>query len=542
MEDGINPVKDKLRNLARELLVERSRPKDHWEIAILLETSGQVNADLLSRTHSKDIFDLARKTYEVIEEGDFTFKDEELKQKKKRPSFPIRFAKYYLKGLFFAMPMAVQIFAMLFLQYSLWAWMYFTIPEATAIALGTIASFVVTGGFAQIIGRKGLFYIHQDEDILTMKVSYIFLLMGIITVITVGVIFLLVQLLFGFFPGWMTSYILIYYFLLAFLWLGFAILYMKKRTGLCTIIVAIGILVVHIVMIFGGRISIFKGQLIIWAHIVGLLTAIILAYVSGFLILRRRARKSEELFRAKEMPRFSMLIYSVAPYFFYGFLYFLFICLDRLVSWSCHKEVIPYLITFRVPYELGMDWALLSLILAVGALEYSIEEFSQTIIPKQLRSRAENVSRFNAGYIGFYLRNIILFLIVAILSILFVFFGMLLLAKLNQMWGIFYGIEHFFNPITYFVFFFAAVGYVFLVWGLFNSIFFFALSRPNFVLKSIIPALLVNFVVGFILSRLFGYQWAVLGLTVGSVVFMIISTIYAQRVFDSLDYYYYSAY
>lgn len=541
MEERIDPVKDRFRVLARELFVDRPRPKDRWEVATVLETSGQVNKDLLAETQSRDVFALSEKVYEVIEEGDLTLKDEVLEEKKKRQVFPIRFVRYYTKGLFFAMPMAVQVFAMLLIQYSLWAWMHFSIPEASAIAIGTIGSFVITGGFSQIIGRKGLFYIHQDEDVLTMKVSYLFLLMGFVTVLVAGGVFFLVQLIFGLFPGWMTAYILIYYFILATLWLGFAILYMLKRTGLCTIIVALGILSVHLVMI-SGNLPLFKGRLIVWAHIIGVSVAIILAFASGYLILRRRAKKSEEKFRAKEMPRLSMLLYSVAPYLFYGFFYFLFLCLDRLVSWSCHKEVVPYLITFRVPYELGMCWALLSLVLTIGVLEYSMEEFSQTIIPRQLRFRAKDINGFNTEYTGFYLRNTILFLIVAFLSILFVYFGMFLLARLNQEWGIFYGIEHFFNPITYFVFFFAAVGYVFLAWGLFNSIFFFALSRPAFVLKSIIPALLVNFVVGFLLSRLFGYYWGVLGLTFGALVFMIISSIYAKRVFDQLDYYYYSAY
>ncbi|HAV43131.1 TPA: hypothetical protein DCX15_03855 [bacterium] len=237
-----------------------------------------------------------------------------------------------------------------------------------------------------------------------------------------------------------------------------------------------------------------------------------------------------------------MVIYSVAPYFFYGFFYFFFLCLDRLISWSSPKEVIPYLITFRVPYELGMDWALISLILTIGVLEYSIEEFTQTIIPSQLRLKAKESSKFNTEYIGFYFRNLILFLIVAILSIILVYLGMFFLARLNQSLGIFYGIEHFFNPITYFVFFFAAVGYAFLVWGLFNSVFFFALSRPKFALVSIIAGFVVDFVVGFILSRLFGYYWGVLGLTCGAIVFMVISTLYASKVFNSLDYYYYSAY
>lgn len=542
METQINPIKDKLLNLARELLVDRPMPEGKWEIATLLENFGKVDAHLLSETGTKNLFELSEKVYELVPETNIKFKDVILEEKKKKTFFLIRFFKYYCKGLLFAMPMAIQVFAMLLFQCSLWAWMYFTVAESTAIALGTIGSFIITGGFCQIIGRRGLFYIHQDENILTMKFSYIFLLIGFFVVLLMGGIFLLAQFIFDFFPGWMIQYIMIYYFLLSFLWLCFGILYMLKRTLLCTIIVAIGITIVYLVMIFGVNVPFFKGQLIVWAHIVGISVSIILAFVSGYLILRKMARKSKEEFKAEELPRFSMLVYLLLPYFLYGFLYFFFLCLDRLIAWSCHKEVIPYIITFRVSYELGMDWALCSLILTIGALEYSMEDFSRTVIPEQIRFKAMDIDNFNTRYILFYRRNLIIFLCVAILSILFVYFGMFLLAQLNQRWGILYGIEHFFNPITYFVFFFAAIGYAFMVWGLFNSIFFFALSRPVFVLKSIIPAIIVNLVVGFIMSRLFGYYFGVIGLTAGAVTFMLISSIYARRVFQRLDYYYYSAY
>ncbi len=84
-----------------------------------------------------------------------------------------------------------------------------------------------------------------------MKISYIFFVMGLIAVLLIGLVFLLFQSIFGFFPGWMVKYILIYYFLLAFLWLCFAILYMLKQTWLCTIFVALGIFIVHLVMTSG---------------------------------------------------------------------------------------------------------------------------------------------------------------------------------------------------------------------------------------------------------------------------------------------------
>jgi uncharacterized membrane protein YdjX (TVP38/TMEM64 family) len=62
------------------------------------------------------------------------------------------------------------------------------------------------------------------------------------------------------------------------------------------------------------------------------------------------------------------------------------------------------------------------------------------------------------------------------------------------------------------------------------------------VLRSLTPALVLNVVVGFILSRAVSYDWAVIGLTVGSLAFMLISGYYTRRTFKKLDYFYYSAY
>jgi len=108
--------------------------------------------------------------------------------------------------------------------------------------------------------------------------------------------------------------------------------------------------------------------------------------------------------------------------------------------------------------------------------------------------------------------------------------------------GVFPFIEVFFNPVTQSVFWWAAVGYVFLVLGLFNSVFLFALSRPFFVLRALLAGFVLNVIVGFVLSRVVSSELAVVGLTVGSFVFMLLSSLYARRAFNRLDYYYYSAY
>lgn len=282
----------------------------------------------------------------------------------------------------------------------------------------------------------------------------------------------------------------------------------------------------------------FFGLHILLSQGIGISVAIIGGFFFSYRLLHQKAKEAEKEFRTSELPRASMLTYSVFPYFLYGVLYFTFLFLDRVVAWTTPFEYSPYIIWFRVQYELGMNWALISLVLTIGVLQYSIEAFSKTVIPEQKRVKAKEASEFNQRFLRFYKNHLLLFLFISILSIVGVYFGMFLLDGI----GIFKYVEHFFNEITYFVFFSACVGYTFLVWALFNGIFFFAISRPHFIIRAIIPALISNLVVGFFLSRIFGHHFAVIGLLIGAFVFMIVSSVYAFRVFKQLDYYYYSAF
>jgi hypothetical protein len=85
------------------------------------------------------------------------------------------------------------------------------------------------------------------------------------------------------------------------------------------------------------------------------------------------------------------------------------------------------------------------------------------------------------------------------------------------------------------------IGYAFLAWGLFNTLFLLALSRPRYILRAIGLAFVVNVVVGFFLSRTIDYYYSVFGLVVGAIVFGALSTWYTWRAINSLDYYYYSS-
>jgi hypothetical protein len=520
---------ERILSLAEQILSTIEQPKDHWEVAAHLEVSGIRDIDARQDFGCRDVFELARRIVALA--GEIAVPSTQ--RPPRRPTLPWRFVKAYADGLLFSMPMVAQIFAMLLFGYSLWAWVGFSLREATAIGLGTVTSFIATGGFAQALSRRGYFYMQQKEDILAKRVSYRILLVGMLAVVAIGLLFFLGNLVFEFLPPDMEFLAQLYYFLLSVLWLSFSILYMLKRQLLFTGITVVSILAVHFVILF------FRWE-VIPAHSLGLGVAILLSLVSGWIILQRQAKHAGREYAGSELPRPSMLVYATGPYFWYGMLFFAFLFADRIVAWSADtgRGLLPYFIWFDSRYEMGMDWALFCFVLTVGVLEFTIQEFSERIIPAERMARADEVGHFNRRFTRFYYNHLALFLVVSLLTILGARMGVNLL-RTSQ---VFPFVEGFFTPVAESVFWWAAIGYVFLVFGLFNSIFLFALSRPAFVLRSLTPALLLNLAVGFILSRAVSYELAVVGLTAGSFAFLIISSFYARRTFRRLDYYYYSAY
>jgi hypothetical protein len=239
------------------------------------------------------------------------------------------------------------------------------------------------------------------------------------------------------------------------------------------------------------------------------------------------------------MPRYSIIAWAVSPYFVYGVLYFGFLFLDRVIGWSAPYtaggEPSPYFIWFRTAYEVGIDLALISLILTIAMLEYTINEFATMIIPTQESYGAFDVRSHNRSFRAFYVRQLILLVIVAVISVIVSNYVVEWLRTLP--WASMGD-----DLVTPFVYRWGMVGYGFLSLGLLNAVFFLSLSRPRFILRAIGVGFLVNVIVGFILSRVVVYYYSVFGLVVGAIVFGLLSTWYAWRVMGELDYYYYSSY
>jgi hypothetical protein len=517
-----------LSGLYNEITKGAGKPLDSWEIAALLEIYGIRDIDAQKEYGFEDVFEMAEylKTYKESK----SYPSKSLVTWEEIPPFGIRILKNYIRGLAFAMPMFVQIFFTLSIGYAIWSGMDLNQTKATVIAIGTFLALIMTGSSAQAIGRKGLFYLKQKEMTLAANVTKLLLIVGIGIVIILGLILIGLNLFFDVLPLYLFYILLMFYLLLSFLFLSVAVYYMFEEYGKILYFFLIGMVFVYIAHgLFQVRLP--EAQFI---------ALVVLDTLLAFFVYRkiRILKKQDTISEGEVAPRISMLFYSLLPFYMYGLFFFIFLVSDRIVAWSAHVPAKPYFIWFNVPYELGLDWALLALVLFMGFTEISIHEFMYRINDMIVEYKYKEYHVFNERVYLFFKQFNAAYVIFATVIILTVYYMVDILYKHTH--ALF--LDNFFHGFTPFVYWVAAVSYAFLINGLMNVLFIFSFSRQHFSVKSIVVATFVNIIVGVILSRMLGLEYAVFGLFFGSVVFWAYSFFYAVKMLKKLEFYYYSSF
>jgi hypothetical protein len=524
----------KVEKVADEVIEKIGNPISALQVAAVIESLGYRHIDCPVEFGKKDIFELSEDVYRICK-----LKIRSIR-KDRRDGYTRSFGKkvwlfirHYLSGIAFGLPIASQIAFIVLTGYSLWAWINFTESQATIVAFGTILSFIVTGGFTQVMGREVTYYLSIENKITAREIALKLFNYGMMTVIAVAVFLFTFNLVFELFPRKFISIILAYYILLSFLWLSASMIYSSKRKISIVVILSIG----TIVVIWLNK---FKGLSIHIAHIFGLFIANVLMYLWARYIFRLSREEKKIRYISLKAKRLSVLTYINSPFFKFGFYYFLFLFLDRIISWTAYSKGKFYFFWFRTPYELGMDWALLSFGFMFAVLEWAVNDFSESLIPIQRRFPAFKVKSHNLWYFDFYFIKLTFLLVFGLLSIVAVY---LIGMRLGEVYSHIKMVREIFSSsVTFKVYYFASISYLLLAIGLMNNLFFFTLWKADFGLRSIRIALLVDLIIGVFASRLMSWEYGVLGFFAGSFVFAMVSTHYALRFIRTLDYQYYSAF
>ncbi|HET7711695.1 MAG TPA: hypothetical protein VFL80_07170, partial [Thermoanaerobaculia bacterium] len=357
-------------------------PKDEWEIAAQLEVMGLRDSDARESYGARDLFELARVILASFDSGQLRFFVEgEDPQPRVVPV--LRFLRHYAAGLAFSLPMALQAITMIVWGYGIWGAMQLDLHAGTAIALAFITSYVLAGGFTQAIVRRGVFYLYQQEEALARwtvfrgwSIAIRAMLLLIFPAVALNAFFRILP--------WPIVWMSIgYYVGLSVLWLNWSLVYVLRKTQLFLLITAIALVLVLLSVRVGGL-----GP--IAANAVGIITADVLSFaLARWHFNRLVARRADT--PPVNPPRLTVLVYSTSRFFLYGLLYNSFLFADRVIAWTSsigREDFPPYGFWLSVRYELGMDLALIIVMLASGVIEHSIQRFSDGLVPCEKRTKS----------------------------------------------------------------------------------------------------------------------------------------------------------
>ncbi len=520
-------LETKFNNLISEVTDKQPYPENHYEVTAILESLGWSDSRVQNVFGMSDVFELALEIFNILdEEVSFSSFTEE-----KGFTFFHKLKvilKSFLRGVIFALPMAISVIAMLTLRFSLWSYEYLSVELATCIAIGTIFSFLTVGGFMQAIARRGFMYIRQGYYNLARKITLYFIRLGYLLTAAVSISFLLFNLIFEVFTYQMMLIIIVYYVFLSAIWFSVTVMYILEREFTFTGLIAAGIALVYIL---------FKvlGLDIIVSQIIALCLVAIAGMVLILLFFYHEEKNMEKGIEPA-LPKKSITLYTTYPYFAYGFLYFAFLFMDRIIGWSTNNSYMPYIIWFRGAYELGLDFALLMLIVPMGACEVVVSKLMDELAEKQRNSFGKDTAKIDNMFRRVYFRRLWYVAAISVASALFTYF-VVWFFEYHPIEGFRSGFLSSF--VTHFVFIIGLASYSIISVALMNCVTLFSMSQPEKASKAVLISLVVNIIVGFLLSRWIEYYYSVFGLFIGSIVFLILSSRQILQVFKKLDYYIY---
>src|ERR1051325_549157 len=246
--------------------------------------------------------------------------------------------KEYWKGISFSLPLLFASLAMLLLGFSFWGGDIST-EEATAGGVGTVASFLLTGGVVQAMSRRGLFYCGTKQFRLCAESNRWWIRLGLTTVLTSNVVALAASTYWEWMPFRLNLIALAFCMVLSTFWMAAGTLQMAGRSDCMAWLTLGGIRVVA---------ALHRG--LGWPLMVSQSTAIALASSAGFLLSTRTLRDDGGQTRVPSGPSWKEA-FLLWPYFVYGIFYFGLLFGDRLLAWTAGTYATSLGVMFRGDYE-----------------------------------------------------------------------------------------------------------------------------------------------------------------------------------------------
>jgi hypothetical protein len=375
------------------------------------------------------------------------------------------------------------------------------------LSLSLIGSLISAGGFSQAITRTGHFYIGIKQPKLALRLCLLFVKWGCIAGCGFAALGFVLANYFRVFPASYLAWGCVNFIMLSALWMFCAMLSVQNRVWRIPLVFVIG----------GGIFALLRSHFGVIAPMFVANAASVAAAasfsMSGF---RKLAHTSPQGTLVPALPRLPVLAYMLLPFFLYGLTYFAFLFVDRIAAGSAIPWASGLSFGIDLQYKQGMDVALFIFFVLAAAVEYMANRFVRLWF--RLADGGIDVREMLRTNYRRSLR--VVCLVFAVLAI--------------GLWLTY----HLFAHRVLFTAVLGSAGYFFVALALFNLILLFCLNRAERALALLAVALVCNGVTGYVLSHLFGLEYAAIGLLVGGIVLFTMSHRVIKIVLREADYFY----
>ncbi|UCG68593.1 MAG: hypothetical protein JSV09_12400 [Thermoplasmata archaeon] len=532
MQDDFPDQKDimMIDSIARTVSEVEGHPKDHLEVAVVLEILGYSDDDAKKMGFS-NLFELAQTVYGSVSK--FSVDDVLVCQMPKKPNNMLLF----FAGMFYNLGWMIMLISLFLGGQSLWAAKDIPTDISTGIGMGVLLGLVSTGGIQQFTAWKLIYYHMQGNKPLTKFVMKRNLIVGSLILVSTFFLFFIVNTFILSLPGKIIL-ITLYFLTMIGIYRLFATPVFAFRRFRALIFISLSALSVMFTSYFifaawgWDRVS-----AVIASQSMGLVILIMASayFAYKYIFSDKEERDGDEppfysrpeLPKNVKSPRYWVLMYEGIPLMLYGTLYFVFIFSDRLISWIGAG---PLIISYNRTYQIGVDLALLLLIPITGVKFMYLFKMSDYLEEKLNETEMNNCPSFKIALRDFY-RKMVMGVVV---------FGgaFVLVAFLLGDWLVGYGGG---NQESVTVFKYALIGIFFFGLFLTNSVFSFCF-RKN---KAIVVVLAIGCVMAYTLNYLFSTvnRWyTVFGFVLSALFLAITSFFVVSAMLKKADYTYYQAF
>ena len=508
-------------------------PIDAFAIVAVLETYGLRDVDAQERFGVANVFVLAEELFE-----EFRLRAKRYpfipppQENAEQPAWK-RFLLHYARGLFSNAPWALQIASLLLFGYAFGVYAKFDGKQVTVAGVGMMLSFLVAGGFVQMMGRMASFYIGQNSYALTRQFYYQVWRIGVVGMVVSAFCLDGVNWFIPLFPEESLMIGLGYYVCCGIMSLSLTLFYTLNRHAGLFLSTLAGVVVMILVMEY-TPLSIYV------AHWTGFLVTSAVGFTWISFILKNLTARMSKQQRNVELPRLTALLPSIAPYFLAGVLYFAYLLTDRLMSWSLTPSETSLKLWIHAGYELLLLWAFAAFSLMLPLLEYIGDDFSRMMARVQHRFTFAEREAHNNTFLDRYMQYWLMLVGTAILVGASIY-AVYSLTQQTASGGLLQSATNTAPELAQQVIVCGIIGYSMLIWGLMNNNILYSLSRSNDVIRAFLWAIAGNAALGYFLTRSFGYWYSIVGMTFGALIFVALTTKAVIRALREMDYSCYAA-